>query len=64
MPRPKQYVEYIVVRFRAGTLERIRAIAGGERQVAVFAREATEKELARRERAKRRQAKKEDADEQ
>jgi hypothetical protein len=50
MARPKRLEEKTLVRFPRGTLERILAIVG-KGNVAVFIREAAERELRRRERA-------------
>ena len=56
MPRPTRYHEKFLVRFTAGTLDRIKRLVGAY-GMAELVREAVEHELSRRERERHRRDK-------
>lgn len=53
MAKPKVLVERVLARFAAGTLQRIRSLAGDGEGVTQFIREAVEREIRRREKLQR-----------
>lgn len=53
MAKPKLLVERVLARFTAGTLHRIRSLAGDGEGVTQFIREAVDREIKRREKQQR-----------